>query len=431
MSHNIGFFEARAMLEGKKDRGNGKRHKLQNNTYLVESFDHYAVRLHHTNVVEIYSDGTYALNTGGWNTVTTMSRINSWSPARVSSGKGSDGITTMCVWASDDPRTDPKIQKCRTCHGSGTLTTPAYYERQGYRDYVSYEITTETRLNYVVDGKTYDDISVTYRQPDENGVFHNWRGDEIKPLMRNGTPVTGQPDIIRVVGQVTTQPAGTYGKLREPIYHAAVTRDCYNCQGTGRSDYGSKPNPVIFYDGIRVDSNGHVIDPAPRRLIESAADKAARLEREKRARAKLARAQRALVRTSREEWLLRYSPVTTRGKSFIMVYKAVNDDLKSGWDFEYPIGHTVEAGDWEPTLACGNGLHFSRTPDVARGYFPAATRYLACEVDARTIVTLHDKIKAQRATVLYEVDTDGVPVDSDRESADTPLTHGSPYMLVL
>jgi hypothetical protein len=40
-------------------------------------------RLHRTDVVTKHPDGTFTLNTGGWETVTTKDRINNYSPARV------------------------------------------------------------------------------------------------------------------------------------------------------------------------------------------------------------------------------------------------------------------------------------------------------------------------------------------------------------
>ena len=58
--------------------------KLANNTYLVQSGEDYAVRLHSTNVVTIHEDGTYTLHSGGWMTVTTKARMNVYSPASVS-----------------------------------------------------------------------------------------------------------------------------------------------------------------------------------------------------------------------------------------------------------------------------------------------------------------------------------------------------------
>jgi hypothetical protein len=86
MRHS-GFYnhaEAERKMRGAR---NGRR-KLGNNTYLVERDGDYAVRLHDTDVVTIHKDGTYTLDTGGWQTVTTKDRINAFSPARVWSDRG-------------------------------------------------------------------------------------------------------------------------------------------------------------------------------------------------------------------------------------------------------------------------------------------------------------------------------------------------------
>lgn len=57
---------------------------LENNTKLVKVDDNtFGVKLHATNVVLIHRDGTYTLNTGGWQTVTTKDRLNKYSPASV------------------------------------------------------------------------------------------------------------------------------------------------------------------------------------------------------------------------------------------------------------------------------------------------------------------------------------------------------------
>ena len=90
-----------------------------------------------------------------------------------------------------------------------------------------------------------------------------------------------------------------------------------------------------------------------------------------------------------------------------IVYKAVGDDLCSERGMVYPIGETVTAADWKPTAACGNGLHFGVSPRSARQYFLAATRFLACAVDAAGLIALDDKCKAESCQVLYEVDIDG------------------------
>ena len=77
------FKQAEAKLNGKMQR------KIANNTYLVEIDAHaIAVRLHATNVVTYHRDGRIILNTGGWRTSTTKTRLNDYSPARISQRKG-------------------------------------------------------------------------------------------------------------------------------------------------------------------------------------------------------------------------------------------------------------------------------------------------------------------------------------------------------
>ena len=73
--------EATRMVHGK---GNCMRRKIGNNTYAEILHDGtVAIKLHNTYVVKINPNGTYTLNSGGWQTVTTKDRINQYSPRRV------------------------------------------------------------------------------------------------------------------------------------------------------------------------------------------------------------------------------------------------------------------------------------------------------------------------------------------------------------
>lgn len=71
---------ARFLAQGR----NPTYRKLANNTTLVAISEGgslaYAVKLHATNVVIIYPDDSVRLFSGGWRTVTTKQRINSFSP---------------------------------------------------------------------------------------------------------------------------------------------------------------------------------------------------------------------------------------------------------------------------------------------------------------------------------------------------------------
>ena len=104
------------------------------------------------------------------------------------------------------------------------------------------------------------------------------------------------------------------------------------------------------------------------------------------------------------------------GTDELIVYKAVDDNLKSGRGFAYPIGETVQDAHWAAGDFCGGGLHFSPHPHQAKHYFSTATRFLECAVSASEISIIDGngsdipKLKAKRARVLREVTLDGDPV---------------------
>jgi hypothetical protein len=73
--------EAVKMVRGKRNKDS---RKIGNNTYAeILHDDTVAIKLHSTYVVKINPNGTYTLNSGGWQTVTTKDRINQYSPVRV------------------------------------------------------------------------------------------------------------------------------------------------------------------------------------------------------------------------------------------------------------------------------------------------------------------------------------------------------------
>lgn len=77
----MNYNSAVSMVRGKR---NANRRKVGNNTYAeILNDDTVAIKLHNTYVVKIHADGTYTLNSGGWQTVTTKDRINQYSPVRV------------------------------------------------------------------------------------------------------------------------------------------------------------------------------------------------------------------------------------------------------------------------------------------------------------------------------------------------------------
>ena len=79
------------MIRGKTNK---TCRKLGNNTYgeILDNGD-VGITLHSTQVVTIHADGTYTLYSGGWRTVTTKDRMNTYCPFRVSQHKGEWSVT--------------------------------------------------------------------------------------------------------------------------------------------------------------------------------------------------------------------------------------------------------------------------------------------------------------------------------------------------
>jgi hypothetical protein len=92
----ITFEHARKIIESQSKRGLDKK-KLANNTYLMKS-DCFVIQLHNTNIIKIYPNDIYELNTEGWQTVTTKDRLNEFSPADIYQKRG--------VWFVKDNNAD-------------------------------------------------------------------------------------------------------------------------------------------------------------------------------------------------------------------------------------------------------------------------------------------------------------------------------------
>jgi hypothetical protein len=126
---------------------------------------------------------------------------------------------------------------------------------------------------------------------------------------------------------------------------------------------------------------------------------------------------------SQEHWT-EYHGIETTDDGDLIVYKAVGDNLKSSYGFEYPIGETVTAPDWNPIAVCGYGLHFSPSPAQAQDYHSEATRFLKCAVAPADAVILDGsatwttpKLKARAAKVLAEVDVHGNEIPAAESEA--------------
>jgi len=73
--------DCEAILKGKL------RKKIDHNTYLSRRIGGYSITLYATDVITIYDDGRYVLNSGGYRTVTTKDRLNKYGPVRVHQSK--------------------------------------------------------------------------------------------------------------------------------------------------------------------------------------------------------------------------------------------------------------------------------------------------------------------------------------------------------
>lgn len=79
------YDELNASLSGR----NKLRRKLANNTYAERrEGGAIAIRLHQTDILTYSENGTVAVNTGGWKTVTTKARLNEYLPTRLYQDKG-------------------------------------------------------------------------------------------------------------------------------------------------------------------------------------------------------------------------------------------------------------------------------------------------------------------------------------------------------
>jgi len=163
------------------------------------------LRLHYTDVVTLYPDGTEVINTGGWNTVTTKAFIAEHSKARAWSKKGQLFVRTLTPEI-----TAPRVQKCRECKGTGEV--PQTCPGPGYC------------YPYYFAGVDRD-----------RTCEHGQTATHLRETCPHG----------------------------QTEAHGLSAVGCYQCKGEGRCDYGSK---AVHYkwDGnpLRIDADGYPLGPA-------------------------------------------------------------------------------------------------------------------------------------------------------------------------
>lgn len=100
------------------------------------------------------------------------------------------------------------------------------------------------------------------------------------------------------------------------------------------------------------------------------------------------------------------------------LYKALDADLNAGHAYRlthYPIGHVVDdTANWADNNRCGNGLHVSPTPWLAKDHYGEASRFVEVCCPVKELRPIDDtKAKAPRLRVLREVTLDGSPIGGE------------------
>jgi hypothetical protein len=102
-------------------------------------------------------------------------------------------------------------------------------------------------------------------------------------------------------------------------------------------------------------------------------------------------------------------------KGVVVLYKAVTDDFKLGYGWDYSPGETPKAEKWSADGYCGNGLHFCGNPSAALNYMSETKRFVACPVRKSEINVIDEtKVKAPRVVApgCWEVDINGNRIEA-------------------
>jgi hypothetical protein len=83
--------------EDDKRKRKSEKYKIQNNTYIVRITDGYAIKLHETLIYKEFHNGEIMVNSGGWQTVTTLARLREYCDLNLYSFKGQWCVGEMCI----------------------------------------------------------------------------------------------------------------------------------------------------------------------------------------------------------------------------------------------------------------------------------------------------------------------------------------------
>jgi hypothetical protein len=108
----------------------------------------------------------------------------------------------------------------------------------------------------------------------------------------------------------------------------------------------------------------------------------------------------------------------------VLVLRTCDADMKAHGGFVWPKSGLVEAPDWQPTKACGNGLHgllWGRGDYTQVGrHDTTAIHWLVVRVAATDIVDLDGKVKFPCGEVVYCGDLSGATAMLDAEAPPAP-----------
>jgi hypothetical protein len=194
------------------------------------------LRLHNTDVVTLYPDGTEVIRTDGWNTVTTRAFLSEHSKAHVWQEKWQ-----QYVRIPNPTITKPRVQKCRQCHGTGELPQECYGPWQR------------------CDGGPKCE-GPRFCFPAWQDCPHGETDTHLPDTCAHGESEAHSLGLCDH-GQQEWHRVGTcdHGQATR---HALPNSTCYRCAGVGRYDYGSREVHYAWSgEPLTIDVNGYPVGP--------------------------------------------------------------------------------------------------------------------------------------------------------------------------
>ena len=238
------YAEAEAFLAGGKAKTSRPTSK---NVYLARQYDgSISVVLHSTAIITYHEDTTFTLYHGGWNTVTTKAKLSEFSPIRISSTY--DRKNPGWSLGTTGEFTPAKVQKCRSCKGTGGDVSrrtcegaPWYSWRQNENTVTCDGPTTAHRVERVS----------KWTSPPGEDNFDEYYASAYQVPCEHGEAFTARHRLTLC----------EHGNRERHQYGEIETHECWGCKGTGMRDYGSKPIHIVWTSGaVRMDADRKVLD---------------------------------------------------------------------------------------------------------------------------------------------------------------------------